>query len=421
MHHTRSRIVRNIRAAARAAVFFLKVLPMLPSGALNLVTPRVVVRKLTYPTCHGQAEGDLYQPATAGPHPAVVVCLGVVPFGVDHPQVARLGEALARSGFAALLYWSPEMRNQRLDPEDIDNFALACDRLLREPSIDSERSGLLGTCVGGSFALMAAGHPLIRDRLGFVAAFAPYASMWSLAAAIASATRTVDGARVLWPVDPLTREVYVRSLTATLTSAEAEWLRNAATAASPPANPAWLSEHARSIRPLLITMSLDEAESALRSLPGAMRERLTRLSPTAYLDDIRAPLIVIGHDRDDLVIPVAESRRLSAALSRRAGVRYTEFGMFQHADPTKRKLPLPRLLRELATFYQYVYPIFWYTAGTRQRACDRGVLAQPARVLHRTPPSGRLIRDVWISDAPEPSEVAPPRVVARAGADGRRL
>ncbi len=127
------RISRTIRAAWKTTVFFLKVLPMLPSGALNWVTPRPVVERLSYPTQDGHAEGDVYRPSAKGLHPGIVVCLGVVPFGVDHPQVPRLGEALARSGFAALLYWSPSMRDRRLDPEDIDNIALATDWLLQQP------------------------------------------------------------------------------------------------------------------------------------------------------------------------------------------------------------------------------------------------------------------------------------------------
>jgi hypothetical protein len=349
---------QTARAASRTAVFFLKVLPMLPSGPLNWITPRPMVEKLSYPTRHGQAVGDLYRPATRGPHPGMVVCLGVVPFGVDHPQVPRLGEALARSGFAALLYWSPAMRDLRLDPEDIDNVALAYDRLLSHPYVDAQRSGLLGTCVGGSFALMAAAHPLIRDRVSFVDAFAPYASMWTLAVAIASSTRSTPLGREHWPVDQLTRAVYVRSLTATLEPREAELVRNGVADGCGPANQQELSEDARQILLLLDALQPDVAEVALRRLPVAMQERLTQLSPQTYLDDIHAPLILIGHDRDDVVIPVDESRRLTLALSGNAALRYTEFGMFQHADPTKKKLPLPRLLRELGKFYSYVYPVF---------------------------------------------------------------
>lgn len=172
-----SRSSHSIRAAARTLVFFLKVLPMLPSRPLNWVTVRPTVATLSYPTSSGIAHGQVYRPSTPGPHPG--------------------GEALARSGFAALLYWSPTMRDLRLDPEDIDNIARAYDRLLQEPAVDPGHSGLLGTCVGGSFALMAAAHPLIRERVAFLCAFGPYASMRSLAIGIASSTRESGHTRAL--------------------------------------------------------------------------------------------------------------------------------------------------------------------------------------------------------------------------------
>ncbi len=158
--------------------------------------------------------------------PGIVVCLGVVPFGVDHPQVAVLGKALARSGFAALLYWSPAMRDFRLDPDDVENIALAYRWFIEQPSVDPARSGLIGTCVGGAFALMAAASPLIRDRVGFIGAYAPYSSMWTFARDIASATRSCGDVREPWRVDPLTRKVFVHSLTALLEPDEAERLRS---------------------------------------------------------------------------------------------------------------------------------------------------------------------------------------------------
>jgi hypothetical protein len=89
-----------------------------------------------------------------------------------------------------------------------------------------------------------------------------------------------------------------------------------------------------------------------------MQERLSALSPMSYLGDLHAPLIVFGHDRDDFVIPVSESRRLWSALCGRAGVRYTEFTMFQHVDPTKGKLSLFGFVQQLGKFFLYVYPMF---------------------------------------------------------------
>jgi dienelactone hydrolase len=353
-----ARATRPIRAAAKTAVFFLKVLPMLPSKPLNWVTSQPVIEHVRYPTRHSQVEGDLYRPRARGPHPGVIVCLGVVPFGVDNPQLPHLEEALARAGFAALIYWSPAMRDLRLDPEDIENIALAYHWLLEQPYVDPERSGLIGTCVGGSFALMAAASPLIRDRVAFVGAFAPYASMWTFALDIASATRPCGAGCEPWQVDQLTRKVYVHTLTAMLPPGEAERMRNAFTEQGGHLDSHDLSADGQALYPLLTRLRADEAETALHRLPPAMQERLTALSPLSYLGDLHAPLIVFGHDRDDLVIPVSESRRLWSALCGRAGVRYTEFTMFQHVDPTKGKLSLIGFVQQLGKFFLYVYPMF---------------------------------------------------------------
>ncbi|MBI4300904.1 MAG: hypothetical protein HY677_07180 [Chloroflexi bacterium] len=350
--------VQTIHAAAKAAVFFLKLYPMLPSRPLDWVTAPPVVERARYPTPHGEVEGDLYRPGTGGPHPGLVVCLGAVPFEADHPQVPRLGAALARSGFAALLYWSPAMRDLRLDPDDIEAIASAYQWLIERPDVDPARAGLLGTCVGASFALMAATSPRIRDRVTFIAGYAPYSSMWTLARDIASGTRSLADARASWQVDPLTRKVYVRSLTALLEPREAELLRIATADQGGHVDSRELSEDGRAVYKLLTKLDADEAEDALRRLPVAMQERLTTLSPIDYLEDVRASLIILLHDRDDIVIPVTESRRLWSALAGREGVRYTEFSVFQHLDPTKGKPPLFRLVPELARFYLAVYPLF---------------------------------------------------------------
>ncbi|MCC6626649.1 MAG: hypothetical protein IT340_04510 [Chloroflexi bacterium] len=346
------------RAAAKTAVCLLKVMPMLPSRPVDWVTPRPVVERLRYRTAHGDADGDLYRPSTGGPHPGIVVCLGVVPFGVDHPQVPRLGEALARAGFAALLYWSPAMRDFRLDPADGEDIASAYAALLARPDIDPARSGLLGTCVGGAFALMAAASLRIRDRVAFVAAYAAYASMWTLARDIASASRDRDGGREPWAVDPLTRTVYVHSVTALLEPGEAQRLCDAGADRREQPAPAGLSEAGQALAPLLGALDPDEAEAMMQRLPAALRERLTALSPTTYLRDLRAPLIVLMHDREDPVIPVSESRHLQAVLAGRGAVPYTEFTVFRHLDPTKGKpAPLP-LARELVRFARAIYPLF---------------------------------------------------------------
>lgn len=288
----------------------------------------------------------------------MVVCLGVVPFGVNHPQIPRLGEALARSGFAALLYWSSAMRDFRLAPEDIEGIASAYDRLLQHPAVDPTRSGLIGTCVGGAFAVMAAASPRIRDRVAFVVVYAAYASMWTLARDITSATQLRDGVRLPWSVDPLTRKVYVHSMTALLEPVEATRLRTAFAEPNEQDEGQGLSTDARAVAPLLGRLTVSEADAALLRLPGSMRDQLDAMSPERFVTNIHAPLVVLLHDRDDGVIPVSESRRLRKAFPDRARVRYTEFTVFRHLDPTKGNPSPIALARELVKFARAIYPLF---------------------------------------------------------------
>lgn len=359
---------QTIDAAARSLVFILKALPA-TSGTIDRITPPPVIEKLAYPTLNGRSEADLFRPSSPGPHPAVVVSLGVVPAGMDHPHRARFGEALARAGFAALLHWSPAMRDLRLDPEDIDDLALAYETLLEQPYVDPSRSGFIGTCVGGSLALLAAARPRIRDRLAFISAYAPYASMWTLARDVGSATRSIDGERERWRVDPLVWTTYVRSVTAWLDPAEGALLRDAfqgrftrnasktQVVESPIAALAAtrLSADGRTVQGVLTATDPRTVELALSALPSHVQASFDSMSPINCVDKVRAPLIVLMHDRHDHIIPVSESRQLWTMLRDRPGASYTELE-FRHLDPTKLS-PL-RLARELPKLFFAVYPIY---------------------------------------------------------------
>ena len=130
MSNPLTKFIRTMRAWIRMPIFLLRVSPMLPSKPVDWVTKKPIVEKVTYPTLHGPASGDLYRPSGKGQHRAIVVCLGVVPFETEHPQVPRRGEALARSGFAALLYWSPAMHDLRsINISDFSRYLSQCDRL----------------------------------------------------------------------------------------------------------------------------------------------------------------------------------------------------------------------------------------------------------------------------------------------------
>jgi hypothetical protein len=84
------------------------------------------------------------------------------------------------------------------------------------------------------------------------------------------------------------------------------------------------------------------------------------MSPIHVVDDIRAPLIVLLHDRHDHIIPVSESRQLWSRLRDRPGTTYTELE-FRHLDP--RRLSPRRLASELPRLFRAVYPIYRRTVA----------------------------------------------------------
>ena len=362
-------VVDGARAVARCTVFVLQMMPI-PQRSRSWITREPVVDPLWFRTPSGRGECDLYRPGTRGPHPAVLCGLGIVPAGVEHPMVRHLGEGLARAGYAALLFRSTTMRDIRLDPVDIDELVLAYEALVKQPFVDPRRSGMLGVCVGGSFALMAAAHPSIRDRVAFVFAYAPYSSMRTLAVDIASASRTLGDEREPWDVDPLTWKAYVRSITDRLPADECRCLRDAfeehihwnadktviIRAPVGDVDETDLSDDARAALRLLKADAAD-VRGALDALPATAKERIDAMSPMTYLDGIRAPRVMLLHDRYDHVIPVGESRRLAAALSgRRAGVSYVELGLKHLRMP--EGMSLRRVISEVAKSYLAWYPLF---------------------------------------------------------------
>jgi hypothetical protein len=365
---TRSGASVGARAVARSAAFILKMLPF-RFPPIDWLTHRPLIETLSYPTSAGPIEAQLYRPPTRGRHPGIVLSLGVLPLGVVDPRTTMVAEAFARAGFATLLHWSPATRNLRLDPEDVPLLASAFDALAAQPFVDPDRTGLFGVCVGGSFALIAAASPALRGRIAFVAAHAPYSSLLTLAVDIASASRTVGESREPWDVDPLTWQVYVRSVSQWLPPTEATRLRDAfepkitwdvaktRIVHSPvgPVEPGELSPEGRAIQRLLAAGE-DEVGDALRDLPTTATARLTAMSPLACVQDIDAPLIVLIHDREDHMIPVGESRRLAAVLSGRPGAHYTEMGL-RHLRIPRGWSPL-RVAREMAKGYTAWYPLF---------------------------------------------------------------
>jgi fermentation-respiration switch protein FrsA (DUF1100 family) len=93
-------------------------------------------------------------------------------------------------------------------------------------------------------------------------------------------------------------------------------------------------------------------DELVAALPVQTRRLLTDLSPSTYLDRIRAPLFLI-HGRDDPAVPFTETLRLArAARAAKRRVITTIVGSLSHVEPEDRAGPRD-LARLGAAFYGF--------------------------------------------------------------------
>ena len=323
------------RSGFRTTLFVLQVLqaPVKPQSWFTRTPVREVVQ---YPVASGTAEAHVYRVPDGKPRAAVVLALGVAPLGFEDPDAVIVGDALARAGVVVMYHWSPSMgQRSRIEPDQIDNIVSAFEYLEEQPYVDHSRVAIGGFCVGASFALVAASHARIRDRVLVIFVFGPYFDAESLVLESASREVVFEGQTTRWEPDELTIKVLANEYIQALEFPwEADLLarRYLEGELIPPEELEGLSSEARGIMCLLDGVPLPEAQAIFAGLPDRFHQGIARISPARHISGIRGRLLVM-HDRDDNIVPVAESRRLVQSVAELVDVRYTEFVAFDHVTP----------------------------------------------------------------------------------------
>ena len=98
---------------------------------------------------------------------------------------------------------------------------------------------------------------------------------------------------------------------------------------------------------------MERTEEIYRELPDEFREKMVEISPSSHVGQMKAELLIM-HDRNDRLIPAAESRRLADALKDRGNLRYTEVQTFDHVRPGSGA-GLWALAKEGVKLYRHMY------------------------------------------------------------------
>ena len=330
-------------------------LPVKPQAWFSSETVR---HEVHYQSSDGTTVADVYRPNDDRQHAAVVLFLGANAAGRDDEDVVNLGHALAGAGYAVMFHWSPTMAlKANIEPAETGNLVWAYQYLAEREYVDPDRVGLGGFCVGASFALVAAADPRIQDEVYFVNAFGPYYDAETLLLQAASRSVEYDGERTPWNVDKLTLRVLANELIETLeepSDVDALTRRYMNNEAVTPEELEALSPEATNITRMLDGTTPEEAQALYTALPERFRADLAGISPSFHVDDIRARLLIL-HDRNDRLVPAAESRRLLDATEDRGDVRYTEVLAFEHVRPSGGGIG--DLLAEAWRLFRHMYSI----------------------------------------------------------------
>ena len=346
------------RAGFHTALFVLQVLEM-GFKPQAFFTKEPMRREVNYQQVSGTGLADVYRIPDEEDRAAVLLFLGANAAGRDDKDVVNLGNSLARAGFVVMFHWSPTMAlRSNIDPVEIDNLVSAFQYLRAQDFVDQDRLGIGGFCVGASFALVAAADPRIRDDVVFVNAFGPYFDARYLLMQLASRSRVYQGTRELWDPDPLTLRVFANELIETLEDPRGQQALSRLFLEGQDVPEVELSDlppGAQRVRQLLEGTNLEEAEGIYQDLPAEFRASMDHISPSAHVADLKARIMIL-HDRNDRLVPSAESRRLADALEERGNYRYTEVLAFEHVRPASGGGPW-QLVKEGVKLYRHMYAI----------------------------------------------------------------
>ena len=325
------------RTAIHTSLFVAQILD-LPIKPQTWFIDTPIRERVVYPGPNGELVSDVYFLSSSEPRPGILLFLGANAAGRDDPDVIRLGQALARSGFVVMFHWSQSMGEQNeLDPSEIENLVWAFQHLIAKPNVVASKTGIGGFSVGGSFALIASGDSRIRDDIAFVNSFGGYFDAHDLFLQIATRSIIDKDTQTDWKVDPLTLRVFSNEIIGSLTNNyEKELLTDLydGRVIIESKELAKLSPKAIRVKELIDGTSLESANAIMADLPREVLIDLDKISPSNHVHKIKTEILVI-HDVADLLIPVSESRKLAASFVANDKFHYTETDLFDHVRPTK--------------------------------------------------------------------------------------
>ena len=230
---------------------------------------------------------------------------GFTPEGSRDPRIVNLARSFAGAGIGVAVPDSEHIRKAQFSRQDIDLIKDTFHFLQEQPYVDSERIGMSGFSVAGSYILRAASE--LGDQPLFVHSLGGYYDLGELLAELVSERAIYKGKERAWEPGSFAKEILRKTLSAQIGQ-----------------------EHAQQL--LTQEISLEEARKRFESFPDDFLTEFRDISPASSLSHIKTRVFLM-HDTNDNTIPVEESRKIRDALPQGISISYNEFLLLEHVTP----------------------------------------------------------------------------------------
>jgi pimeloyl-ACP methyl ester carboxylesterase len=278
---------------------------------------------------------DIYSGEHA--HSPILIVHGINPTGKNSLDLMRISEALAQVGYQVFVPDLIEMRRQHLQPEEAGHIKSVFQFIGKDAAIACFSYGC-------GPAMIAAADPDIRDHVRFALAFGGYFDIRETLEFVVTGPESPI-AYLKWVYLGANSDLVTDEGDRTRLRTIAEHGRgddvvelNAAEKLSP---------EAKALLAVFLASTPEDFHARLDTAPPNLQRRLDALSPSRFVEQIRAPLILV-HGINDPAIPVQQSIEFADA-ARVHGLEQslTLLQMYGHVNPI-----LPEIgLQNVFSFY----------------------------------------------------------------------
>lgn len=311
---------------------------------------------------------SLYRPSGSAARPGTalpgwIALHGLTRRGREHESLDTFARALAASGAAILVPDIPEWRALHMSPGAVvETIKAAVLELDARPFIAQGRIGVIGFSFGGTQALIAATDPVLEGHLAAVVSWGGYASLARAIRFHALGDHELDGNVHHMEPDPYGRWIVTGNylnfvpgfredvaLTEALLRLAREVGGRGIMAWEPATDPLkeearrTLTDRQRDVFDLIAPPTGSSPTPEVRERRSRLADRLTTaalereplLDPTPYLPRVPVP-VLLGHGREDRLVPWTELPRLQRALPEDRVRHAAITGLFAHSFREKR-------------------------------------------------------------------------------------